>query len=184
MPYAKQSLNNTALPDRTARTLASLLVLSLLVSPHTLLAQNMQLRAYAGLFDTYAWFNGGDDTNTTEFGIELQGKPITQWQLTPLIGTAANRDNAALLYSGLQFNEWLGGGWVAGLGFAAAAYREGSSKELGSALEFRSSVEIARTFLGGHALGAQLYHISNAGIADSNPGNNSLVLFYSVPMRF
>ncbi|MDH3714319.1 MAG: acyloxyacyl hydrolase [Gammaproteobacteria bacterium] len=160
-----------------------LAVLLIVLAPDpALAAQDMQLRVYAGFFDTKAWIDG-DGTETMEAGVELRGAPIADTPVAPLIGTTANTDDASLFYLGLSWSHWLTSGWQTAMSFAFARYEQGESRELGNDLEFRSGIEIAHPFTGGYALGMQFYHISNAGLSDLNPGNNSLVLFYNIPIR-
>ena len=68
-------------------------------------------------------------------------------------------------------------------GFAVSLYEEGSTgKDLGGPVEFRSSLEFARRFAGGSSLGLAVYHLSNAGIYDDNPGSNSVILSWAFPV--
>jgi len=63
--------------------------------------------------------------------------------------------------------------------FAPGIYIKGGGKELGYPLEFRSSIALAGEFRNCHRLGVQFYHISNAKLGFKNPGEESLVIFYS-----
>lgn len=53
---------------------------------------------------------------------------------------------------------------------AAGVWHQGNGKRLGHPLEFRSGIELRRTFRGGGRLGIYLYHLSNASLGDRNPG--------------
>jgi hypothetical protein len=66
--------------------------------------------------------------------------------------------------------------------FAVAAYDKGESKELGQTLEFRSGLELHYAFQSRQRLGLHFYHLSNASLSDVNPGSNSLVLVWTVPI--
>jgi hypothetical protein len=65
--------------------------------------------------------------------------------------------------------------------FAPGYYNMGSGKDLGSALEFRSGLEVGFCFSNGTRLGVEFNHISNGGLADHNPGANSLMLMVTIP---
>ena len=65
---------------------------------------------------------------------------------------------------------------------APGLYREGGGKDLGHVIEFRSSVKLAYRFDNRARLGLDLYHLSNAGLANRNPGANALMLTYSMPL--
>lgn len=171
-------------PARLQRAAYPLLLLLIVIPPPTSGAEELHVRVYAGVFNTNAWVYDAGGNDTIEGGFELHLPPISPWRLAPLIGTSTNKDEAALYYTGLQWRHSFSSGWISGISFAVAHYKEGDSKRLGSDLEFRSGVELAYGLNGGQSLGAQFYHISNAGIDDFNPGNNSLVFFYSIPARF
>jgi hypothetical protein len=61
-------------------------------------------------------------------------------------------------------------------------YRAGSGKDLGSTFQFRSGLEVSTEFLAGR-IGVEIYHLSNAGLTEHNPGEESLVVTYAMPMR-
>ncbi len=64
--------------------------------------------------------------------------------------------------------------------FAPGVYFKNGGKELGFPLEFRSSIAFSAEFRNCHRIGAQFYHISNASLGFKNPGEESLVIFYSI----
>ncbi|NKB19827.1 MAG: hypothetical protein GKS01_04700 [Alphaproteobacteria bacterium] len=66
--------------------------------------------------------------------------------------------------------------------FAVGAYDDSKGKDLGHTIEFRSGVELAWRFDNQMRLGLTLYHLSNAGIGDRNPGTEVLSLGLSVPL--
>jgi hypothetical protein len=53
---------------------------------------------------------------------------------------------------------------------------------MGSTVEFRTQVEIARRFQTGSRLGFAFSHISNANLDDTNPGTEILSLYYAIPL--
>jgi hypothetical protein len=65
---------------------------------------------------------------------------------------------------------------------AIGGYGEGSSKDLGGVFQFRQSLDLAYRFANGHRLGIRVAHISNGSIHDSNPGEEELLLTYSLPV--
>jgi lipid A 3-O-deacylase len=62
---------------------------------------------------------------------------------------------------------------------AMGGYGEGSSRDLGGVFQFRQSIDLAYRFDNGHRLGIKVAHISNAGIHDTNPGEEEFYLTYS-----
>jgi lipid A 3-O-deacylase len=68
------------------------------------------------------------------------------------------------------------------LAFAPGYYDRGAQgKDLGYALEFRSSFEIGWCLRTGWRLGLELVHVSNAGLGRVNPGSGSLLLVVTRP---
>ena len=65
---------------------------------------------------------------------------------------------------------------------AAGLYSDGGGKDLGYAVEFRSGAEIAYELDDSSRIGLAFHHISNASLADTNPGAETVVLYYSVPV--
>ncbi len=51
------------------------------------------------------------------------------------------------------------------------------------ATEFRSALELGYEWANRKRLALAIYHLSNAGLYDRNPGSNSLILTYSFPLR-
>jgi hypothetical protein len=54
---------------------------------------------------------------------------------------------------------------------------------MGHPVEFRSQVEVAYRFADSSRLGLSLSHYSNGKLAKKNPGTETLMLNYSIPVR-
>ncbi|HSX03919.1 MAG TPA: acyloxyacyl hydrolase, partial [Rhabdochlamydiaceae bacterium] len=65
--------------------------------------------------------------------------------------------------------------------FAPGIYIKGHGKDLGFPLEFRSCLALSYQFKNCTRFGAEFYHISNASLGHRNPGEESLVFFFSFP---
>ena len=100
----------------------------------------------------------------------------------PMAGLMATFDGSVYLYGGVAVDIFLGRRFVLTPSFAPGLYAEGGGKDLGHVVEFRSSVKFAYRFENRARLGAELYHMSNAGLDDRNPGANALMLTYSIPL--
>lgn len=133
------------------------------------------LAVAAGLFEV------GDETyQTGEAGLQWRGGGHL-WILHPMAGGMVTFKGSYHLYAGFSFDLPLGRGLVLRPSFAPGYFHQGSGKDLGYALEFRSGLEAAWRFTNGVRLGVELNHISNAGLGDRNPGANSLMLMVTVP---
>lgn len=134
--------------------------------------------------DFLAFSLGGFDVNDDEDSVEARLEYRSDLKLfwfKPFSGVMVNYDSAVYGYGGLLLDLYLGRRLVVTPSFAVGAYHEGASKDLGSAIEFRSQIEVGFRFDDRSRLSLSLDHISNAGIDDKNPGTEALVLTYAVP---
>jgi len=115
-----------------------------------------------------------------ETGVQWRGG--RRWLLRPIAGGMVTHEGALNLHAGFTFDLPLGRRLALRPSFAPGYYRQGGGKDLSHPLEFRSGLEIGWRFAGGTRVGVELYHLSNASLADRNPGENSLVLMVAVPM--
>ena len=105
------------------------------------------------------------------------------WILSPFIGTAGTSDGAFYGYGGFGVDVNFGPNVVLTPNVAAGYFARGHGTQLGSWLEFRSGAELAYRFADRSRLGIAVHHISNAGLTKQSPGEQSVVLMYSVPLR-
>ncbi|HSX38619.1 MAG TPA: acyloxyacyl hydrolase [Chlamydiales bacterium] len=118
-----------------------------------------------------------------KFHIRHLGSPLRVLEFLPLVGIMANVHGGGYLYAGVNFDFLFCKHIVFAPGFAAGYYWAGKGKNLGFPLEFRSGVELAWQFSELNRLGIHFYHLSNASLGKKNPGEESLVLFYDIPIR-
>ncbi|MDA1099756.1 MAG: acyloxyacyl hydrolase [Proteobacteria bacterium] len=130
----------------------------------------------AGAFDV------GKDEAAAEGRLEYRsGTRI--WIFKPFTGVMGTSDGGAYGYAGVLVDMFYSRRVVATLSFAPGIYGEGDGKDLGHGLEFRSQLEVAYRFNDRSRLGLSFSHMSNASIGDKNPGSESLMLTYAVPVR-
>jgi lipid A 3-O-deacylase len=151
-----------------------------------------------GILVSSAWAQNGSEPAFLSFGagafdfrhsdsIAAQGEiqyrsDLKLWIFNPMAGFAATTDGAFYAYAGISLDIFLGKRLVIRPSFAPGFFEEGSGKDLGHHIEFRSAVEIAYRFDDRSRLGLEFYHRSNAGIGEKNPGEESLMLTYALPM--
>lgn len=130
------------------------------------------------------WFDVHDDDNAGMAGLEYRGKPVW-YGLLPILGIAGTEDGNYYGYVGVNY-DWniANSGFFLTPSFAVSAYEDGGGKDLGGVIEFRSSIEASYKFPNEHRLGVAYQHLSNAGIYDRNPGEENLLLTYSIPLGF
>ena len=104
-------------------------------------------------------------------------------EVIPVLGAMAGSRSVLYLYGGFRLDLPLGGRWMVSPGWATGVYYRGYGMDLGNALEFRSHLELAYLLNRDARVGLCVYHLSNAGISDRNPGSESVVLTYSSRLR-
>lgn len=135
------------------------------------------LTGYAGIYNVMD--NG---SSSAQFGVEYRFK---EWDfgIRPTLGANADSRGAVYGYGGFNWEVPIGtSGFMITPNFMVGAYHEGGSRDLGGALEFRSGIELAYQLANAHRVGVAFNHISNASIYDKNPGAETLLLNYSVPV--
>lgn len=116
----------------------------------------------------------------SELGFEVQ-RPFRETGFNVVGGLAATDDEAVWAYAGASYSWQPGDRWRLRPGFAVSVFENGDGKDLGGAIEFRSSLEATARVRSNLRFGILVYHLSNAGIYDLNPGSNSLVFVVGFP---
>lgn len=125
---------------------------------------------------------------TFEFEIEYQfhfkslKSPNRYLEFRPLIGLMATAKGTFYGYAGINFDLIFFDHLLFAPGFAAGYFSPGHGKRLGYPLEFRSGIELGWQFSDWHRIGIHFYHLSNASLGPRNPGEESLVFFYDIPL--
>lgn len=132
-------------------------------------AEDTRWAVYAGRWGV------GKTGETSELGFE--GRRRVDFHDLDLVGgLAGTADEALWVYAGASLGWVLSDRWEVRPGFAISFFDEGDGKDLGGPIEFRSSLELAYGLRSDLRVGLLVYHLSNAGFYDLNPGANSVVL--------
>lgn len=129
-----------------------------------------------GLFD----LNHSDQSGL--FQIEAKFAKYWWQVLRPQVGAMTAGFNSCFLYGGIGADLYLKSHIVCTPSFCPGWYMQGSSKDLGYPLEFRSAVALAYEWDNCVRLGGEFYHISNANLGTLNSGANCLVFFVAFPV--
>jgi hypothetical protein len=95
--------------------------------------------------------------------------------LNPMAGFLGNSDGGVYGYVGLRLGFPLSDDWHWENAFGFGAYGRGNGPDLYDPFEFCLAFSITRRMHRDLRLGLQLFHISNAGLRDMDPGANSVV---------
>ena len=130
-----------------------------------------EFNIYSGMFDF-----SDDGKKSTLIGFQHQNENLNRntflGNLSPITGVLITADNAGYVYTGVQAQYKLGSVNLTP-SFTPGLYHEGSGKDLGHILEFKSELQISLDVFKNAELGLSYNHISNASLGDKNPGANS-----------
>ena len=133
-----------------------------------------ELNFYTGMFDF-------SDTKQASgvLGLQHQNDDLFRdsflGKISPITGGFLTEKGAFYLYTGAQANYDVGIFTVTP-SFAPGYYNYGDGKDLGSALEFKSGVQISLNLSDSTEFGMSYNHISNASLGEKNPGANSYMI--------
>ena len=134
-------------------------------------AEDKKLNFYTGMFDF-----SDDKQAAGVLGLEHQNDDLFRnsflGKLSPITGGFLTENSAMYVYTGAQAEYDLGFITITP-SFAPGYYNSGNGKDLGSALEFKSEVQMSLNLSDSSEFGMSYNHISNASLGDKNPGANS-----------
>lgn len=130
---------------------------------------------FVGIFNRFS--------ETLRYGAEYRWPERNFWRLRPAAGAVSAENDASYYYLGLRRDFVLGQHWLLTGSFDAGYFEERDELHLGLQLEFRSGAEIAYRFANEYRIGLALYHLSNGGFGDRNPGTESVVLNLIIPIH-
>lgn len=157
-------------------------VLGLWATPAAHAEETGWIVASAGVFNVGSHADESNDGREAELGLEWRGRPKTL-RLQPNLGLSAHTGAGGYVFAGLRRDFAVSRRWGISLGFAVSLFEDGDGIDLGGLLEFRSSFEIFANVGEASRIGLDYYHMSNARLYETNPGANSLVLFYGHRIR-
>jgi hypothetical protein len=105
------------------------------------------------------------------------------WNIKPLVGVFGTSRGATYVYFGLRYDFIFADHYVIMPDAAFGWYHRGDGKNLGSPAEFKTGVEFAYRFDNAARIGIAFDHISNAGLTQTNPGTEQLLLMLSWPFQ-
>ena len=133
-----------------------------------------ELNFFTGMFDF------SDDKQASGIiGLQHQNDDLYRksflGNLSPITGGFISEKNAMYFYTGAQAEYDLGLITITP-SFAPGYYNSGNGKDLGSALEFKTEVQMSLNLSDSTEFGMSYNHISNASLGDKNPGANSYMI--------
>lgn len=131
----------------------------------------------AGYFDVFSQVNPAADFRF-DYRSEAHWGFLRHWA-----GIEATTDGGFWIGGGIQVEIMPWKGLVLSLSSGPGYYHQGSGKDLGGPLEFRTTAEIGWQSSLGTRLTLSISHHSNADIYDHNPGVETILLTYQIPLE-
>jgi lipid A 3-O-deacylase len=104
--------------------------------------------------------------------------------IRPVVGTLYTNKRSFFGYAGFRFDAEIGRHIVIMPEATMGYWNQGAGKNLGGPFEFKTGGEFAWRFDDYSRIGVLFDHISNAGIYRKNPGVESALLVYSIPLNW
>lgn len=141
------------------------------------------LSAGLGIFNMVGAVND-DGYNRTPAELNLEYQSGTRlYGIGYLLGLLANTDGGIDGYGGVYANVLLSPHWILTPEAGIGGYRQGQSKNMGSTFLFRLELGLAYQLAAGQRLGVKIAHLSNGDLYTRNPGENEILVTYSVALR-
>ncbi len=151
--------------------------LALTSAAHAVEDKKDYITGYIGYFDVIR-----NDYNSAQLGAEYRARPL-RYAIRPMFGVNVTTDGSIYGYAGLNWDaELIKDQLYLIPNFAAGLYHKGDGKNLGGAIEFRSGIELAYQLPNAQRIGVAFNHISNASIYGHNPGSETALVTYSIPL--
>ena len=160
---------------------AALLLLALVVlDPTETAAQMGPEERRSGLQVAVAHFDLGGRAGAAALELSYRHGNWRLWRTEPQVGAMITIDGGAYGYGGITLPLESSSGVGITPSFSVGAYRQGAGLDLGQVLEFRSGMELTLPGWNGDRITVMIYHLSNGGLGDRNPGTEVLGVGYVI----
>ena len=123
------------------------------------------------------------DADSGELSLRYVAPDPMFWKVRPAFGLSVAGNGSAWAGAGASLT-LIGNNAGAFLRWTSmvGAYRQGSGRDLGGALQFQNALDLGYRWDNGVEAGLGANHRSNAGLNSPNPGLDTVYLFASVPL--
>ena len=116
-----------------------------------------------------------------ELGFQVDLRAPWKWgPVRPILGVLAGSSGSGYLFTGVVLELPLPWEMQVSPGFAPGVVVSQGNRDLGSPIEFRSSIELSRRIVSPLRLFVSFSHLSNGGLTHHNPGVETLMLGFEV----
>ena len=120
---------------------------------------------------------------TAEINLAYRAEKKLLGIFKPHYGLLVGHEGNLYAWAGLLVDIPLGSYLVLTPSTSVGIYARGGGKSLGYPVASRSGLDIGYRFEGRSRMAVGFYHTSNAGLGTRNPGEESLILHYDIPLR-
>ena len=173
-----------------------IIILSLIILFYNSSSFSKDINIYGiGIYDIK--FDGSAKNQTTDFRyerrfdktiVDIGPKEDNFFYLKPFVGIEYTGDSASYFITGIYLEDNLGqlfrgneSSLIFTPSFGFGYYNNGSGKNLGNDIQFRSTLEVSYILKNKNRIGLSFGHISNANLGNKNPGVEIISLSYQVP---
>jgi hypothetical protein len=125
---------------------------------------------------------GMNNSTLPELNVEYQ-TASKLFGVGAVYGMVANTYGGFMGYTGF-YSDIAWNHWVLTPVLAMGGYNPGRGKELYGTFQFRLELSLAYQFANQSRLGLKIAHISNAYIKNNDPGEDEVMINYSIPLSF
>lgn len=119
-----------------------------------------------------------------ELGLQLEIRPgVRWWWVRPTVGLLQSTEGTQVWFAGFLLEIPIAWGVTLSPGLAPGIRTLNGKRNLGSALLFKSSVELAAPLTPGLRVLMSFAHVSNGKLATPNPGIEMLLLGFEVDLE-
>jgi len=146
------------------------------------LDSNAYGKVFLGTIDSFR------DNQDTQYGLEYQfAEGLTRYSFKPVVGLMRTRGKSHYLYTGFSRTSKFTSkstGLSLTLSFGPGFYfhGDGEDTDLGHIFELRTSAGLLWEFSDQTRIGIHFAHLSNASVADTNPGTELISITYELPL--
>ena len=141
------------------------------------------VRADPGAVGIFAGFWGLRAYEPHEVAAQIEYRiGVHWWWVRPLGGALLSSEGTQIVYGGVLLEIPLPLGILVSPGFAPGLRVLRGARDLGSALLFKSSIEVSFPLAPGLRGGLNFSHTSNAKLASPNPGIETLLLGFEIEL--